>query len=201
MNRSKARRHRGTSRPAARVVGAQRARAERAAEEEAFIADEHARTAHLPGIDINKFTPKGPQSAVTYWQHHASDPLFVYFIQQTNGGPVKIGQALQPFAMVRNLQCGNPDELEVQEVVLASPRTEWLLHKHWAGFRVRRGSEWFDNAAVILAMAGAVRAEQVREFKGGASPEWVSFSLIECMIERERKSAREATWDRSERAA
>lgn len=78
-------------------------------------------------------------------------PQFVYFIQQGDDGPVKIGTAVDPLERLRQLQPGNPVPLTIRYVVPGDHFVERALHRHFADFRLM--GEWFDMAPAVLAWA------------------------------------------------
>jgi hypothetical protein len=100
--------------------------------------------------------------AIAHWKERLGDPLFVYFIQAEDGGPVKIGQALDPVKRLRQLQCGNPQNLVIREVILAAVDTEERLHGYWMSDAGMRG-EWFGCGFEdeILRCAAQASSEQL----------------------------------------
>lgn len=76
---------------------------------------------------------------------------YCYFIQDIDGGPIKIGVASNPRWRLAELQIGNPNELEI--IALASnghrPTTlENDLHKALSDWRLR--GEWFLPVPPVL---------------------------------------------------
>lgn len=108
--------------------------------------------------------------AILRWRSVIDQPLYVYFIQAEDGGPVKIGQALNPISRVAELQCGNPARLVIRAVLLATIDTERTLHSTWDAAHVR--GEWFGNGYedVILALAADAQDLQVDQHCRGLSP-------------------------------
>lgn len=92
-------------------------------------------------------------------------PLFVYFIQTECGGAVKIGKALNPRTRVTELQCGNPDLLVIQAVIVASRSTEGNLHRAFQDYRLE--GEWFWNADEIISAAIEAFEQQVVDYRAG----------------------------------
>jgi len=73
----------------------------------------------------------------------------VYFIQSGGReGPIKIGHARTPEARLRELQCGNPDELCL---LVSFPERGWWseaeIHQRFATDRLR--GEWFSPEGVL----------------------------------------------------
>jgi T5orf172 domain len=85
------------------------------------------------------------------------DACFVYVIGEEDGGPFKIGSAIDPVKRLRDLQVGNPRRLRVEYVLLGDEQMERLLHQVWEEFAIRShrgkkvdalpGTEWFRAEA------------------------------------------------------
>jgi hypothetical protein len=73
---------------------------------------------------------------------------------------VKIGQAVDPFKRLVELQCGNPLELHLHSVMLATPITERGLHHKWRDKRT--AGEWFAPKEPILAKAAKWSTAQLQ---------------------------------------
>jgi len=74
--------------------------------------------------------------------------MHVYFIQQINGGPIKIGKANDPLARLKILQAGNPNQLVLIGVCKASHMGEKLFHKLFDKYSL--GREWFEPCEELL---------------------------------------------------
>jgi hypothetical protein len=100
------------------------------------------------------------EDTLTYWRGHCDRPQFVYFIRATSGGPIKIGTAENPVKRLAELQCGNPETLEIQQVLLGGRDIEKTWHCYWVDAYLR--GEWFDGelAAAILLMARGIAEQQ-----------------------------------------
>lgn len=73
----------------------------------------------------------------------------VYFIG--TGQTVKIGYSTQPIDhRLRNLQCGNPENLKVLLVIPGTQQTEQELHKRFSPLRIRGKGEWFRAEGELL---------------------------------------------------
>lgn len=101
-----------------------------------------------------------------YWRRHNAAALFAYFIQEADGGPVKIGEAVNPVKRLENMQCGNPRDLRIEAVILAGRGTEWQLHGYWRASASIRG-EWFGKGQqdAIIAKAIQIADAQIEAHK------------------------------------
>lgn len=88
--------------------------------------------------------------------------MAVYFIQSGDDGPVKIGTAEVVADRVRELQCGNPQPLNLLRVIDGGRRTEAWLHRHFKASRLR--SEWFAISDEMLTVEPP--AEVVADARG-----------------------------------
>ena len=71
---------------------------------------------------------------------------FLYFIQSSNKGEIKIGRSKNPEKRLRNLQTGNPNKLRIVASLEGLGWREKDLHdqlKKWRG-----SGEWFDYQCV-----------------------------------------------------
>lgn len=102
--------------------------------------------------------------ALTFWLKH-DHHLFVYFVQEADDGPIKIGHAYDPIERVGMLQCGNPRELRLAGIILGDSEVESQLHRHWHRARIR--GEWFARAysAQVLKAATRIGDAQMEEYK------------------------------------
>lgn len=128
-------------------------------------------------------------AAVDYWQAASGKPEFVYFIRAwslvdeddydwAETGPVKIGVARDPIQRLAELQCGNPLQLRIQQVILGNREVEQAYHKHWHDARIR--GEWFGNGAeeVIVALAREASRRQIEAHRNNPDdPDAVGASL------------------------
>lgn len=107
-----------------------------------------------------------PRDAVKFWRGHVNKPLFVYFIQDERG-PVKIGKASNPFARLSGLQVGNPFQLTLRAVILATPNAEQRIHEMWGVAHIR--GEWFGGAFEpdIVARARLAQRRQIESILNG----------------------------------
>lgn len=129
----------------------------------AFGVRKHQRTRRKPAAGTGKGRAHqvgnpatDPLATIGYWRERLSDPLFVYFIQSGDSGPVKIGQANDPAKRMAHLQCGNPLPLRLRAVVLAGVDLESDLHGLWRNACV--GGEWFGGGHEDFIINNALRA-------------------------------------------
>lgn len=80
---------------------------------------------------------------------------FVYFAQEADDGPVKIGTARNPVKRLAMLQTGNPRDLQLRVVVPGDSRVEQSLH--WRFWEYRLCGEWFSHQEILLAFAAGIR--------------------------------------------
>ena len=74
----------------------------------------------------------------------------VYFIQEGNSGPIKIGQTFgSPLDRLTQLQTGNPRELHLLGVMHGHCGDEEEIHRQFAGVHLR--GEWFQPTQELLA--------------------------------------------------
>lgn len=74
---------------------------------------------------------------------------FIYFIQETASGGIKIGYTGQlPESRLKSLQTSNPNELVLLHYVRGSKENEAELHAHFARDRIR--GEWFRPSAELI---------------------------------------------------
>jgi hypothetical protein len=74
---------------------------------------------------------------------------FVYFVQEGDDGPIKIGWASDLVDRLERLQTGNPRELRIIASLPGSRATEAVFHQRFADRRIR--NEWFDiDAETVL---------------------------------------------------
>lgn len=82
----------------------------------------------------------------------ASPESWVYFIQATTGGPVKIGYSAKPYARLATLRSGSAGDLRVAALTPGGVEEERMLHRLFARHRIRPRGEWFHPAPAILAL-------------------------------------------------
>lgn len=89
---------------------------------------------HLPGLDSTEL-PR--------------DDLKTYLVQSAFGGPIKIGQSLNPEARLASMRVNSPLKLEMLAVI--EEGGAWCERELHGLFRHHRlHGEWFDNAKPLL---------------------------------------------------
>ncbi len=112
---------------------------------------------------------------IEFWQESAPVDQFVYFVQQGDRGPVKIGIAKDPLDRMGALQTGNPTELHLRQVVPGQRELEARLHYRFREARIR--GEWFGDDSghdlsylkLILIYAEGLASEHIQCFENGGS--------------------------------
>lgn len=79
----------------------------------------------------------------------------VYFVQQGNDGPIKIGVSGNVDKRIRSLSTSSPLPLRLLAVLPGGRGEEQELHKRLAAHRL--GGEWFAPVPAVLAVAGLCR--------------------------------------------
>ena len=97
------------------------------------------------------------ESSLSKIEYNDKNPPFVYFIQQGNSGPVKIGFTRDDlYARVKRLQTGNPLPLKILAIIDgASIRTEVSLHSRFSSCRLN--GEWYAPSEELLIFINEIR--------------------------------------------
>lgn len=77
--------------------------------------------------------------------------MFVYFMQEITGGPVKIGFSKDPAKRLRSAQSGNPTPLRLVAIAHGSRAAERLLHRAFSDLQIE-GTEWFRNEEPLKSL-------------------------------------------------
>lgn len=91
---------------------------------------------------------------------------WIYFIQEEDHGPIKVGIGRDPGRRLASLQVGNPVRLKLRSAFKAPAALERLIHDHFSDERMV--GEWFTNSEELEALADALRHFTVDE----ATYEW-----------------------------
>jgi hypothetical protein len=108
----------------------------------------------------------GADDQIEFWATNLPDTRFVYFIQDGENGPVKIGLSNEPDKRISKLQTGNPRELFLRHVIPGDRAVENQLHKRFEPARIR--GEWFgrEYLPVIVAFAGGLANRMLENYDG-----------------------------------
>lgn len=106
----------------------------------------------------------------------------VYFIQQGEDGPVKIGYTTSIQNRLASLQTGSPYELKLLGFYEGTIEQEKTLHQLFAEERIN--GEWFDPTPELLATAtnGSIRLERITPTlpqENGKAKTFTSAQLVE----------------------
>ena len=74
----------------------------------------------------------------------------LYIIQATCGGPIKIGVAIDVNSRIKQLQTGNPYELQIVAVYKNAGQFESAIHKMFQLYRLE--GEWFSGSILDLVV-------------------------------------------------
>lgn len=83
---------------------------------------------------------------------------FVYFVQASHGGPVKIGYSVDPGGRLRELQSGSPYWLVLRHSIEGDRTRENELHRQFKEHRL--GGEWFTPCPELMEIAPKVLLEE-----------------------------------------
>lgn len=76
---------------------------------------------------------------------------WVYFVQSSIGGPVKIGRSSNPIARLSALQTAHPHPLRIIAKMAGGIEVERSLHRLFAASRIRPDGEWFNPTPDLVA--------------------------------------------------
>lgn len=91
----------------------------------------------------------GRNEAVRRGAAHASRGQLVYFIAAGEGGPIKIGLAVDPAARIYSAQVFNHEKLILLATVTGGRSAEREYHRRFEAHRIH--GEWFRRCPDILA--------------------------------------------------
>lgn len=80
-------------------------------------------------------------------------PTFLYFAQEGDDGPIKIGVSAAPQTRLSSLQVSNPRPLRILATRPGTGEDERRLHVALAQYRIR--GEWFAPVPAVLAVVHA----------------------------------------------
>jgi hypothetical protein len=135
----------------------------------------------------NRVSPNRTMTGVeelAFWKERLPTTRFVYFIQQGNTGPVKIGIANDPRKRLGNLQTGNPAELHLRHVVPGDRDLENQLHHRFREARIR-----CEGLAMTPFMESRISSSSFSSGKDSPRSMWTA---CDCKVDF-RQSSRDAT--------
>jgi hypothetical protein len=138
------------------------------------------------GANVIAFDTCAPEQ-LAFWRSRLSSASFVYFIQDGEHGPVKIGLSQDPERRLPKLQTGNPRELLLRHVIPGDRTVEHGLHTRFAPARIRR--EWFggpEYLPIILAFAAGLADRMVNSYDGSGIPAIVAGANVRTDAEVQR---------------
>lgn len=91
-----------------------------------------------------------PEEEAFEWARtsHSARKTRIYFVQEGEGGPVKIGNSTWPERRLQDHQCGNPRTLYLLGSFAATRSTEREIHERFAEQRLT--GEWFQPTTELL---------------------------------------------------
>lgn len=96
------------------------------------------------GTDVNG-------SLVAYLKREVGADCYLYCIRDHGCSAVKVGFSRNPIPRFRQIQTGNPNELELLGIVRGDVIQEQAFHRVWADRRL--SGEWFDDADYAVSDA------------------------------------------------
>jgi hypothetical protein len=84
---------------------------------------------------------------------------YVYFIQEGDYGPIKIGYSEDPLARLSQCQTGNPRKLILLKTLKGGRVLEKKLHKKYAQYNIC--GEWFSPAIPILKLIEKIAGDRL----------------------------------------
>lgn len=90
----------------------------------------------------------------------------IYFVQDGDGSPIKIGRSVTPQKRIRMLQTGNARRLRVLATAPGSAQRESEIHRRLAAHRVQ--GEWYHPAPEVFALIAEVQAPEYQVLDGRA---------------------------------
>lgn len=79
----------------------------------------------------------------------------IYFIQEGENGPVKVGKGVSTVARIKQLQTGNPRPLKIYAVVPGYSSLETRIKKDLAEFQIN--GEWFNSTSKLFEYIDKIR--------------------------------------------
>lgn len=113
---------------------------------------------------------------------------WVYFVQAGEGGPIKIGKAMNPSQRIGNLQVGNPHEVKLLHCLPDTGCTEGRIQGIFEESHLR--GEWYNPTPDLLEFIDALKSKTE-----GRARQLISRTIKERQIMRHRKEkSRRRAW-------
>ena len=82
----------------------------------------------------------------------------IYFVQRGNGGPVKIGRAVDHHARIRSLQTASPEPLLVLAIAPGGAARESMIHQRLKPHRL--SGEWYQPVPELHALIAEIQTPE-----------------------------------------
>ena len=79
----------------------------------------------------------------------------IYYLQQGDSGPIKIGYSAYPFKRMRQLQTANSVSLKLLLIVEGTKGLERRLHRQFSHLRIQ--SEWFSPSSELMSYISNIK--------------------------------------------
>jgi Meiotically up-regulated gene 113 len=117
---------------------------------------------------------------------------FVYFIQSGQGGPIKIGKAVNPTQRIGNIQVGNPHEVKLLHCLPDTGATEGRIHGIFEESHLR--GEWFRPTCDLLEFIEALKSKSDAKARQLISRTIKQRQAIRDSKLRSERRAKKAAW-------
>jgi hypothetical protein len=76
--------------------------------------------------------------------------MYVYFIQESGEGCIKIGHSKDPISRFRTIQSHNSNSLKLLKVINGDCKEEKILHRLFFREKIRTAGEWFVPSEELM---------------------------------------------------
>lgn len=76
--------------------------------------------------------------------------MYIYFIQESGDGCIKIGRSKDPISRLKAIQGHNPNSLKLLKVINGDIEEEKILHGLFFRERIRSAGEWFVPSEELM---------------------------------------------------
>lgn len=130
-------------------------------------------------------------------EHLANQSLkisWVYFVQAGEGGPIKIGKAMNPSQRIGNLQVGNPHEVKLLHCLPDTGCTEGRIQGIFEESHLR--GEWYNPTPDLLEFIDALKSKTE-----GRARQFISRTIRDRQLMRAKKAkAKSRMWKQTRQA-